>query len=147
MILSKITKLNGDESMVRSLLKLILVFSLVSVLPSCSITPDAMEMLDRSMRSYERTFRWGDFDGAKAFHKNESTLSELKRRRLKLYRVTGYDTLQSSILDRYNAISLVEIKYIKIDRQVIKSIRAKLHWKRDKETNAWYIDSRFPMLK
>ena len=76
--------------MVMRLFKLVLVSAVLGSLFSCSISPDPMRTLDSSTSSYERAVRWGEFTRAKSFHKNEPTLSDLERRRLKLYRVTGY---------------------------------------------------------
>jgi len=133
--------------MVKRLVKLVLVFTIFISLFSCSISPDAMELLDSSTRSYERAIRWGEFTRAKSFHKNAPVLSDLERRRLKLYRVTGYSVLQNNTIDRYNAHLLVEIKYIRNDRQVIKSFTVKQNWKREKDSKIWYISTPFPKFR
>ena len=136
-----------ERYMVRRLFKLVLVSTILSSLFSCSVSPDAMQVLDSSTRSYERAVRWGEFTKAKSFHKNGSTLSDLERRRLKFYRVTGYSVLQNSTPDEHNSYLLVEIKYIKKSQQVIKIMTVKQHWKRDKEGKAWYLDSPFPKFR
>jgi len=133
--------------MVKRLFKLVVVFAILSSLFSCAGTQDEMQLLDSSVRSYERAIRWGEFTRAKSFHKSAPTLTDLERRRLKLYRVTGYTTLQTSTPDRYNSHLLVEIKYIKNDRQVIKAFTIKQHWKRDKEGKVWYLNSPFPKFR
>lgn len=136
-----------ERDMVKRLFKLVLVFAISSSLLSCASTQDEMQLLDSSVRAYERAIRWGEFTRAKSFHKKGSTLTDLERRRLKLYRVTGYSTLQTSTPDQYNSHILVEIKYIKNDRQVIKTITVKQHWKRDKEGKVWYLNSPFPKFR
>ncbi len=133
--------------MVKRLFKLIFVFTMFSTLFSCSMSPDVMQTLDSSTRSYERAIRWGEFTRAKSFHKKGSVLSDLERRRLKFYRVTGYSVLQNSTPDTHNSYLLVEIKYIKSDQQVIKTLTVKQHWKRDKEGQVWYLDSPFPKFR
>jgi len=133
--------------MVKRLVKLVLVFTIFISLFSCSISPDAMQVLDSSTRSYERAIRWGEFTRAKSFHKSAPVLSDLERRRLKLYRVTGYSVLQNNTIDRYNAHLLVEIKYIRNDRQVIKSFTVKQNWKREKDSTVWYISTPFPKFR
>ena len=133
--------------MIKAIFKLVLVFTLYSTLSSCAISPDEMVLLDRSIMSYERAIRWGDFDRAKSFHKNHPVLSDLERRRLKLYRVTGYSTLQNDVKDRHNVFIYAEVKYYKNDRPVIKSITYKQHWKRDKGSKIWYLESAFPRFK
>ena len=133
--------------MVKLVSKLILVFTIFSSLPSCSVTPDEMVLLDRSTMSYDRAIRWGDFVRAKSFHKNSPLLSDLERRRLKLYRVTGYTVLQNDTPDRHNSYLMVEIKYYKNDHPVIKTVTVKQHWKRDKESKIWYLETPFPKIK
>ena len=133
--------------MVKPLFKLILAFSILSLLSSCAMSPDAMETLDSSVRSYERAIRWGDFTRAKSFHKNAPILSNFERRRMKFYRVTDYSVLRHDTPDKYNSLLLVEVKYYKNDLPVIKTISAKQHWKREKESKVWYLDSPFPKFR
>ena len=133
--------------MVKRLSKLVVIFTLFIPLFSCSLTPNAMVSLDISTISYEKAIRWGDFSKAKSFHKKSPELSDLERRRLKFYRVTDYATLQTSTPDEFNSFALVEIKYYKNDRPVIKAFTVKQHWKRDKDSELWYIDSPFPKFR
>ena len=133
--------------MVKRLLKVVFVFAITSTLFSCAGTQDVMQALDTSVRGYERAIRWGEFTRAKSFHKNEPTLTDLERRRLKYYRVTAYSVLQHSTPDSHNSHLLVEIKYIQKDRQVIKTFTVKQHWKRDKESEVWYLNTAFPKFR
>ncbi len=133
--------------MVKRLFKLVLVFAIFNSLFSCAISQDEMELLDRSTMLYEKSIRWGEFVKAKSFHKNNPVLSDLERRRLKFYRVTAYSILQNDTPDLHNSNVLVEIKYYKNDRQVIKSLTVKQHWKRDKDSEVWYLDSSFPKFR
>jgi hypothetical protein len=133
--------------MVKLLFKLVLVLSILSSLPSCSLSPDAMALLEKSVNSYERAVRWGEFTRAKSFHKNEPILSDLERRRLKFYRVSGYASRPQSTPDKYNSFLVAEIKYYRNDRPVIKAIIVKQHWKRDKNSEVWYLESPFPKFR
>ena len=136
-----------ETIVVKTLLKLVLVLIMGSSLFSCSLTQDEMETLDKSTRSYERAIRWGEFSRAKSFHKKSPSMSDIERRRMKFYRVTNYAVLQNDTPNLHNSFLLVEIKYYKNDRPVIKSITVKQHWKRDKGSELWYIDSPFPKFK
>jgi len=136
-----------EKIVLKSFIKIGLVFTLFSTLFSCAVSPDVMTLLDRSIMSYERAIRWGEFTRAKSFHKKNPTLSDLERRRLKFYRITGYSTLQNDTRDRNNAYLLVEIKYIKKAHQVIKTKTVKQHWKRDKDSKVWYLNSPFPRFR
>lgn len=136
-----------EKDVLKSLIKLVFVFGLFSSIFSCSVTPDEMVSLDRTIMSYERAMRWGDFARAKSFHKSDPVLSDLERRRLKLYRVTAYNTLQNEVQNNHNAYLLVEIKYYKNDRPVIKSASVRQHWKRDEGSELWYLNSSFPSIR
>ena len=133
--------------MAKRLLNLILVLFILPILYSCSFTPEEIEMLDKSVRSYERAIRWGDFVRAKSFHKSDPTLHDIERRRLKLYRVSGYSIIHNDTPDLENAYMLIEIKYYKNDRPVIKTMTIQQNWKRDKKINLWYVDTPFPKFR
>ena len=121
--------------------------SIVSILLFSCATSDEMELLDLQTMSYERSVRWGEFSRAKSFHKSAPILTDLERRRLKNYRVTDYSILQTRTPDANNSHLLIEIKYYKNDRPVVKSLVVKQHWKREKDSEVWYIDSAFPKFK
>lgn len=133
--------------MFKWLLKLVFICTISTSLFSCSVTSNKMEMLEKSMMSYERAIRWGEFTRAKTYHKKDSALSDIERRRLKLYRISGYSIIQNQTVDQHNAYLLVEIKYYKNDRPSIKNVTVKQHWKRDKEGKVWYLDSPFPKFR
>ncbi|MFK5914591.1 MAG: hypothetical protein QM484_09455 [Woeseiaceae bacterium] len=129
------------------IIKLILTIIALGSFSSCAISPDAMVLLDRSIMSYERAFRWGEYSRAKSFHKNNPALSDFERRKLKLYRVTSYETLKNNTPNRFNAYILIEAKYHKVDQAIIRTFSFKQHWKRDEDSEIWYLDSPFPKFK
>lgn len=132
--------------MVRRMFKFTVLAVVFSSLFSCASTSE-FDALDKSARSYERAIRWGEFARAKAFHKGDPVLHDIERRRLKFYRVTGYNTLSNQTPDSNNSYVLVEVKYYKNDRPVIKTISVKQHWKREEKTGIWYLDTPFPTFK
>ena len=132
--------------MFNRLLKLVSLFMASMVLFACTTT-DEIELLDLQTMSYERSIRWGEFARAKSFHKDAPLLTDLERRRLKNYRVTDYSVLNTRTPDQNNSYLIVEIKYYKNDRPVIKSITVKQHWKREKESEVWYLNSPYPNFK
>lgn len=133
--------------MIKSFVKLNLLLVLIGTFSACAVSPDEMELLDKSTRSYERAIRWGEFARAKSFHKKSPVLPDFERRRMKNYRVTNYTVLQNDTPNKFNSYLLVEIKFYKNDRPVIKSITVKQHWKRDEGSQLWYLDSEFPVFK
>ena len=132
--------------MFNRLFKLISLLIISGLLFSCAST-DEMEMLDIQTMSYERSIRWGEFARAKSFHKSAPILTDFERRRLKNYRVTDYSILQTRTPDPHNSYLVVEIKYYKNDRPVIKAFTVEQHWKRDVDSEVWYLDSDFPKFK
>lgn len=130
--------------------RLIKSFSLIALLLSlfsCAMSPGEMVMFDRLSMSYEKAIRWGEFSRAKSFHKKSPTLSDFERRRLKNFRVTDFIVLHSQFLDPYNSKVLADIKYYTNDRPVIKTITVHQHWKRDEDSDIWYLESPFPKFK
>ena len=132
--------------MFNRLFKLASLFIASIVLFSCATT-DEMNILELQTMSYERAVRWGEFARAKSFHKDAPLLTDLERRRLKNYRVTDYSILQSSTPDPNNSYLIIEIKYYKNDRPVVKSFTVKQHWERKEDGKVWYISSPFPKFK
>ena len=132
--------------MFNRLFKLVSLF-IVSIMLFACTTTDEIELLDLQTMAYERSVRWGEFARAKSFHKDAPLLADLERRRLKNYRVTDYSVLQTRTPDLNNSYLIVEIKYYKNDRPVIKSIVVKQHWKRDEESEVWYLNSPYPKFK
>jgi hypothetical protein len=133
--------------MAKHLVKFLLLSLLFTSLFSCASTSEELEILDKSVRSYERAIRWGEFTVAKSFHKADPVLHSIERRRLKLYRVTDYNILSNNTPDQNNAHLLVEIKYYKNDRPVIKTLTVRQDWKRDEDSKIWYVDSKFPEFR
>ena len=132
--------------MFNRLFRLASLFIASIVLFSCTTTNE-IELLELQTMSYERSIRWGEFARAKSFHKDEPLLTDLERRRLKNYRVTDYTILQTRTPDPNNSYLIVEIKYYKNDRPVIKSFTVKQHWERKADGEVWYISSPFPKFK
>ena len=134
------------EIMFNRLYKIISLFILSIALFSCS-TMNEIELLDLQTMSYERAVRWGEFARAKSFHKDSPLLSDFERRRLKNYRVTDYSVLNTRTPDDKNSYIIVEIKYYKNDKPVIKAISVKQHWQREEDSEVWYLSSSFPIFK
>ena len=132
--------------MLSRLFKLLSLLILTNLLFACS-NMDEIELLDLQTMSYERAVRWGEFARAKAFHKDAPFLTDIERRRLKLYRVTDYSILQSRSPDPFNSYLIVEIKYYKSDNPNIKAITVKQHWKRKEDSDVWTLESPFPKFK
>ena len=56
-------------------------------------------------------------------------------------------TTLSRLPNLKNAYMLVEIKYYKNDRPVIKTITVRQHWKWEEKSEIWYIDTPFPKFR
>ena len=125
----------------------ILMLLTVLVMFGCASTPEELENLDIATRSYERFIRWGEFDRAKQFHIKDPVLEDLERRRLKFYRITGYNIIHHQNPDLKSAYIVVEIKYYKNERPVIKSITVKQKWEYDEKKKIWSITTPFPNFR
>ena len=132
--------------MLSRLFKFLSLLILTNLLFACS-NMDEIELLDLQTMSYERAVRWGEFARAKSFHKSAPILTDLERRRLKLYRVTDYSILNTRTPDPFNSYLIVEIKYYKSDNPNIKAITVKQHWKRKEDSEVWTLESSFPKFK
>ena len=125
-----------------------ILLSLMSItISSCAGVSEEMDLLDKSTKSYERAIRWGEFTRAKSFHKKSPKLHDIERRRLKFYRITSYKIIQIDTPNKFNSHVLLEIKYYKNDRPIVKSILAKQHWRREEDSKTWYLDSPFPNFR
>lgn len=118
-------------------------------LTGCATSADQMNALDMSMMHYEQALRWQDYDAVVSFHKNEyKTLTEQKRQRLRMFRVTGYNVISMKVApDFKNATQIVEIKYYNTDYQIVRDMTLTNQWEYDSATKRWYLTNPLPDFK
>ena len=122
------------------------LFSLFSVqLTSCSYTPEAAELLNKTLQAYERAIRWRNYNGARAFHIDPEEFSDFKRQRLMNIRVTSYKTIGQNVAPDYTKAELiVDIRYYYDNSAVERVLTMRQTWLNNKENNRWRLESAFP---
>jgi len=98
---------------------------------------------------YEHALRWQDYDLVIGFHKSEQeTLTDVKRRQLKKYRVTGYNVVYTKIEpDNKSAKQVVEIKYYNEEYAVVRDLTVNQNWEYDDEKVRWQINNPLPQFR
>jgi len=121
------------------------VFAMLS-LGGCAFPSEAIDNFDRSYRLYERALRWQDYDLVLGFHKNEKDkLTEVSRKKLKKFRVSGYNVLFTTInADEKSATQVVEVKYYHQEYAVIRDITLTNKWEYDETKERWELANPFP---
>ena len=119
---------------------------LFSVTAACSFTPDEIEFLDKSFMLYEHALRWQDYDLVIGFHKKErEKLTEVKRKDLKKYRVTGYDVVYTKVEpDNMHATQVIEVEYYNNEYAVVRELTVTNNWEYDAEKIRWQIVNPMP---
>ena len=106
---------------------------------------DALEM---TLYRFATAIRWGYFDEAYGFRKYEKGEYPKPPKSLSNLRVTSYEALHPpTMMVEDVAVQLVEIKFIFIDSQRLKTLRDRQVWIFDKEDSRWYLDSPMPEFK
>ena len=103
------------------------------------------DSLESTLYRFATTIRWGYFDEAYRFRKYEKGEYPQPPKSLATIRVTAYDVLHPpTLMVEDVAVQLVEIKYVFIDAQKVKTLRDKQIWIFDKDDKRWYLDSPMP---
>ena len=62
------------------------------LLGACATTADMMDNLNKTLRSYEKAMRWGQYEAAYSFHKSETGVPISLQKNIENFRVTKYET-------------------------------------------------------
>ena len=120
----------------------------VTLISSCSFTPEALDSLDKTLKAYEQSIRWRDFNFARALQKNPEEVSDFRRQRLKNIKVTSYKTINKIIAaDFSKAELLVDIRYYYDNSVVERVIADRQRWIYDESIDRWQLDTAFPDFK
>lgn len=131
---------------VNLLIKKVAIFILLSLAVACSTTPDEITLLDKSFKLYEHALRWQDYDVVIGFHKNErETLTEVRRKQLKRYRVTEYNVVFTKVENgNKSATQIVEIKYYNNEYAVVRNLTITHKWEYDEKNLRWQVTELLP---
>ena len=121
---------------------------LIILLTACSSTPEEIESLDKTLKTYEKTLRWIGIDQINAFLKKEKQInfSDRERKRLKNIQVTGYRTVTTNATTS-KASHVVEIRYFNQEYAIERTITDRQKWEYDKEEERWYLVSTIPRFR
>jgi len=129
--------------------KYTLVALILGFATACATTSDEVDLLDKSFMLYEHALRWQDYDVIIGFHKNEhDKLTEVRRKYLKQFRVTGYDVVYTKVAgDERSATQIVEVKYYNEAYNVVREMTLNHKWEFDEEKELWQVSNDLPDFK
>jgi len=122
-----------------------LLFSLL--LTACASVPEELEILDTTLKNYEKAMLWSEYDYILTSHKGEK-MSQYQHERLKSIKVTSYDVLRSKLLPGGKKfVQLIDMKYYNRSYGLVRSIRVDQEWVYEPDRNAWVVLTPFPDFK
>lgn len=100
--------------------------------------------LENTLSSYRQAIRWGHYPAAAGFLSPESR-TELDLDALSNIRVTGYEVVRQGVIGPDdNMLQLVQIEYVREDRQQLERLLDHQHWRYDASQRAWWLASGLP---
>jgi hypothetical protein len=108
-----------------------------------------MEKFDLVSQNYANALKWSDFQAAYNYSKDAQAGSNPPDfRKLQLARVTSYEVRQFTASDDNSQVrQIVEIKYYKVNYNVVQTIIDHQLWEYDPENNIWHLQSKLPDFK
>jgi len=140
-------KMNKQQSLI---LNLFIVGFITILTSSCAVTSEQMRQFSISYRLYEKAIRWQDYDLMLGFHKNasEKEMSEDRRKKLKQYRVSGYNILFTRVNpDEQSATQVVEVKYYNKEYNVVREMTITNKWEWSEDKLRWELANPFPNFR
>jgi len=129
--------------------KLVLNSGLIFILSigGCASVPEELEMLDNTLKNYEKAMLWSEYDYILTSHKGQN-LNEYQHEKLKGIKVTSYDVLRSKLLPGGKKfVQIIALKYYNRSYGVVRSIRVEQEWVFEEERGAWVVLTPFPDFK
>ncbi len=139
--------------MTHRLKHLMLPLAVLLLLVGCQSLPtltqgDEERSLQKTLRAYEATMRWGYPGQAYNFLRDDLAQKSLPPESLSNIRITGYKVIRAPGKSTDGTVSqLAVIGYIFIDRQVEHSITDQQQWEYDKESDHWSRINPMPEFK
>ena len=137
----------GDamRSFVVKLLSVAVVLGLV--LAGCARYEQANveQQLDRTIKRYEQTVRWGDLVELWALLQPELRADHPPPPGLSSIRATSVEDIAATIfMDEHHASHQIRIEYVHTDRQVVRSMIDEQLWEYDVELQSWFRANPIP---
>lgn len=126
----------------------LLMAVLLALVSGCA-TGRQTKSLDLTLREYEKLVRWSQWDAAVEFVAPEMVAagkpSPLDLERLRLYRVTRYETRSATLFDEGNAYrQTVLIGLFNRNRAVERDVLDVQEWRFDGDRKRWFLHSGLP---
>ena len=119
------------------------------VFSGCASTSKQSKALDETLKQYELSVRWSQWDGTvdylAAEYLRDNPISRLDMDRLRLFRVTQYLVRSAIPFDegmRFRQV--VEIKLFNRNRAVERVLIDQQEWRYDVERERWFLHSGLP---
>ena len=128
-------------------LRCFLVMSIVFIIGCASYGErKQLDMLEERTGNYETALRWGRYEMATAFIKNNVTANTTDNLEgLNQIKITSYQLLGRNVLENNDeAEQKVEIRFYNIDNLIEKTIIDKQTWVFDNDRGNWFLSSGLP---
>ena len=120
-----------------------ILFLLLAGLTGCA-TKTTEQVLQSTLRSYERVLRWGDIAKTNNFRKEPISLSAAEKQKFKFIKVTSYDVQNITRPDDLTVKVEVALRYYHKDYAREKTIEDHQVWQHDAKKKLWFLSSPLP---
>ena len=131
--------------------RLIALLLLAAFLSGCASMDERKKTvtLDRITRHYENAIRWGDYEAANTFRRQEGSVARTPDpAALKRFRVTSYEYQSTTMnMDETEAWIVVKIGYYDEERMREVTLMDRQTWKYDTDLGQWYLVSPLPAFR
>jgi hypothetical protein len=112
-------------------------------------TGEKMSLFDDTRRAYLHALRWGDYEAASAFKKQQGRDNqEPDFEDLQQIRVTAHSIKQTIVSeDQLTIVSIVDFQYYRITNVTVENLIDQQKWAYDEEANRWFLMSGLPDFK
>ena len=114
----------------------------------CATNADRHFMLNQTLITYEKTYRWGEYANLLNFRKSSTAQDAERVSTYENIRISGYQVKRQIPVDDTYRISFdVEISYFTTNDNRIQSVIDTQTWEYDKDAKRWFIKSPLPILR
>jgi len=137
--------------MSRAIPSLFILIGATLLLAACAAIPEQqkLDLLDGTLRSYEKAIRWGKFETANSFRKGGARQSlPTDFAALAEIRVSSYEVMERTVApDKSQAVQTVTIKYYHSDHPVERTVMDRQEWRYDALKRAWHLNGDLPAFQ
>jgi len=121
------------------------------LMAACAAIPERqkLDLLDGTLRAYEKTIRWGQFETANSYREGAASQSPpADLAALVEIRVSSYEVMERTVApDKSQAMQTVTIKYYHSDHPIERTIMDRQEWRYDALKRAWYLNGGLPAFQ